>query len=276
MGRLRDAVPYGGLTLEIFDRSVQSRACRLSLRDGACWYRATGRVPIGALPRSRRHHGSDRPSGPVPSTQHVITWEAIHHDEPTAQHLLKHGSSRSARGRPGRGHARRGACRRRGLPAGEDLGERVVSGDGGRLPAAACVGPKEGDGAPGRGGGHRYLRRGPVPLPFGAADPGVRGEPTRPVGPPSAREVGPARRSGRRAGRAEWSRPGAGQNRRRSGAERPDVQNRQGLCGQGQYPGDQPAQGRPGHRRPRTAGTAVQPGQCRAVPHLRAPRPARR
>ena len=132
MGRLRDAVPYGGLTLEIFDRSVQSRACRLSLRDGACWYRATGRVPIGALPRSRRHHGSDRPSGPVPSTQHVITWEAIHHDEPTAQHLLKHGSSRSARGRPGRGHARRGACRRRGLPAGEDLGERVVSGDGGR------------------------------------------------------------------------------------------------------------------------------------------------
>ena len=34
--------------------------------------------------------------------------------------------------------------------------------------------------------------------------------------------------------------------------------------------------GRPGHRRPRTAGTAVQPGQPRAVPHLRTPRPIRR
>jgi hypothetical protein len=34
MRRLRDAVPDGGLTLEIFDRSVQSQACRPSLRAG--------------------------------------------------------------------------------------------------------------------------------------------------------------------------------------------------------------------------------------------------
>jgi hypothetical protein len=34
-----------------------------------------GACPIGALPRIRRHHGSDRPSRPVPSTQHVTTRE---------------------------------------------------------------------------------------------------------------------------------------------------------------------------------------------------------
>ncbi|MFJ7045364.1 IS110 family transposase [Streptomyces sp. NPDC101112] len=58
----------------------------------------------------------------MPSTQHVITWEVNHHDDQTAQHFLKHGSSRSARGRPGRGHARRDACRRCGVPAEEDPG----------------------------------------------------------------------------------------------------------------------------------------------------------
>ncbi len=89
MRRLRDAVPDGGLTLEIFDRSVQSQACRPSLRAGFCCHRATGRVPIGALPSSRRHHGSDRPSGPVPSTQRVTLREANHHDDQTAQHLLQ-------------------------------------------------------------------------------------------------------------------------------------------------------------------------------------------
>lgn len=76
VGLLRGAVPGGGLTHEIFDRSVQSRACRLSLRDGVCCHRATGRVPIGALPKFRRHHGSDRPSSLVPATQYVTTREA--------------------------------------------------------------------------------------------------------------------------------------------------------------------------------------------------------
>ena len=33
--------------------------------------------------------------------------------------------------------------------------------------------------------------------------------------------------------------------------------------------------GRPGHRRPRTAGTVVELGQCRVVPHLRVPQPTR-
>ncbi|MFF9454283.1 hypothetical protein ACF1B6_15710 [Streptomyces flaveolus] len=29
----------------------------------------------------------------MPSTQHITTREAIHHDDPTEQHLLKHGSA---------------------------------------------------------------------------------------------------------------------------------------------------------------------------------------
>ncbi|WP_340385696.1 hypothetical protein U5640_06960 [Streptomyces sp. SS7] len=66
--------------------------------------------------------------------------------------------------------------------------------------------------------------------------------------PARAGRFGPARRSGRRASRAQWPRPGPGQVRRRSGAQRPDLQGRQGLRGQGSYPADQPAQGRPGHR----------------------------
>lgn len=67
--RLRGAVPDEGLTHDIYDRSVQSQACRLSLRDGARCHRAAGRVPIGALRTIRRRHGSERPSRPVPSTQ---------------------------------------------------------------------------------------------------------------------------------------------------------------------------------------------------------------
>lgn len=59
--------PGRGLTREIYDRSVQSQTCRLPLRDVAC-HRATGRVPMGASPSFRRHHGSDRPSRPVPLT----------------------------------------------------------------------------------------------------------------------------------------------------------------------------------------------------------------
>jgi hypothetical protein len=144
VGWLRCAVPAGGLTHEIHDRSVQSRACRLSLRDGVCRYRATGRVPIGALPSIRRDHGSDRPSRPVSATQHVTTREANHHDDQTAQYLVQHGASRSGRGRPGRGHARRAACRRRDLPAGEGSGHRVLPGDGGRLPSVARLGPQAG------------------------------------------------------------------------------------------------------------------------------------
>ncbi|MFH9084132.1 IS110 family transposase [Streptomyces sp. NPDC017676] len=49
--------------------------------------------------------------------------EANHHDDQTAQYLLhQHGSTCSRRGRPGRGHARRGARSRRDLPAGKVLG----------------------------------------------------------------------------------------------------------------------------------------------------------
>ncbi|MEU1321188.1 transposase [Streptomyces tibetensis] len=40
-----------------------------------------------------------------------------------------------------------------------------------------------------------------------------RSEPARPVGTSAAWEVGPARRAGRRAGRAQWPRPGLGQVR---------------------------------------------------------------
>ncbi|CAL9318693.1 hypothetical protein SUDANB91_05834 [Streptomyces sp. SudanB91_2054] len=146
-GRVRDAVPDGGLTHEIFDRSVQSRTCRLPLRDAA-FHRATGRVPIGALPSSGAITVQTARAGRCrPPSQHVITWEADHHEDPTTQHLLEHGPSRSAGGRPGRGHARRGACRRRGLPAGEDPGHRVLSGHGRRLPTAARLGPRTGYGA---------------------------------------------------------------------------------------------------------------------------------
>ncbi|WP_229899506.1 transposase [Streptomyces capoamus] len=47
------------------------------------------------------------------------------------------------------------------------------------------------------------------------ANSGVRSELALPLGPPTAGKAGPARRSGRRAGRAERSRPGPGQVRRR-------------------------------------------------------------
>ncbi|MFH8703887.1 SpoIIE family protein phosphatase [Streptomyces rubrogriseus] len=76
--------------------------------------------------------------------------------------------------------------------------------------ASGRPGPSRVDGRrrrPGAVRGHRHLRRGSVPLPAGPAGPGDWGEPARPHGLPVARQVGPARRAGCRAGRAQRSRP---------------------------------------------------------------------
>ncbi len=85
----------------------------------------------------------------------------------------------------------------------------------------------------------------------------------------------PARRTGCRAGRAQRSREGPSQNWRRSVPGRRMFELRQGLRGQGPYPGDQPLKAVLVIADPALR-SGCQPGQPRAVPHLRAPQPARR
>ncbi|MFE5088121.1 transposase [Streptomyces mirabilis] len=93
--------------------------CPLSPSRGACPLGGLAEDQVPSRFRAPEHAGAVHPD--------VTTREANHRDDPTTQHLLQHGSSRSGRGRPGRGHTRRDSCRRCGLPAEEGPGHRVRS-----------------------------------------------------------------------------------------------------------------------------------------------------
>ncbi len=121
----------------------------------------------------------------------------------------------------------------------------------------------------GRSGRDRFLRGRLVPLSAGPGCGRFRCESVRPGRPPSARQVRLARCRERGPGSAEWAGARPGQDGRRAGGDRPDVQAGQGLGGQGPHPGDQPAQGRPHPCRSAAEGGTGRAGQRRALPHLR-------
>ena len=139
------------------------------------------------------------------------------------------------------------------------------------LPAAARLGAGVRDTAAGRGGGHRLLRGGAEPPLADRRRASLGRQPVGQGHPAPTRQDRRHRRRSRRPSGACWSGDRDGKDRRRAGGDGPDVQARQGCCGQVPHPGDQPAQGRAGGRRPSAARVAVwaeQPGPLRRCAQL--------
>jgi hypothetical protein len=120
----------------------------------------------------------------------------------------------------------------------------------------------------GPGGMHRLLRRGPHPAPAGRRHHRHRGQPVRQGHPPPWWQDRHHRRPGRRPGGAVGPGDRHRQDRRRASGDAADVQARQDLSDQVPHPGDQPAQGRPGGRRPDAACGAVSPAHPDPHPPL--------
>jgi hypothetical protein len=205
--------------------------CRLEPRPH--WHHQPGgRDLIGAWAQGPVAVLSVRLAG-VCRASHLAKGDGHHH------HRTPRADPRHRRGRhpPGRARRPRQGC------AGQAPGNHEHPNDPGRLPKAARLGPGLGRG-PGLGyRGHRLLWRCADPIPARAWASRGRGQPARPVRPPSSGKVRPARRRGCRPGGAGQRRHWPAQVQGRQGGDAALPAGCSQHCGQGPHPGDQRPQG---------------------------------
>ena len=231
--------------------------------------------PDRGLAATRHHHSPDRPAGPTTAATRPEPIRRQAHDQHAASRPVQPGRCRRHRGDPGgrypQGHPRGRGAQLRGCAAGQPL----LCSYRRWLPAAARLGAGVRDAAAGRGGVHRLVRRGAEPPLAGRRRAGPRRQPAGQGHPAPTRQDRRHRRRSRRPSGACWSGDRDGQDRRRAGGDGSAVQARQGLCDQVPHPGDQPAEGRAGGRRPSAARVAVWAEQPGTHPPMRAAGPCR-